>query len=99
MMEVGTATVRAATDAGLLLDDGRTVRLAGIQAEESGYASVPAGTTLVLKQISTAPELVATADGARKGRSIRPCPRIDHRHRARVLALAMAWGKNSYDFV
>ena len=57
MMEVGIATVRAATDAGLLLDDGRTVRLAGIQAEESGYASVPAGTTLVLKQISTAPEL------------------------------------------
>lgn len=52
---IGNATVRAATDAGILLEDGRTVRLAGIDVPRD-VPMLPAGTTLVLKRIGAAPE-------------------------------------------
>ena len=49
---IGTGTVRAATGAGIVLEDGRTVRLAGI--EVPGEAALPAGTALVLKRLGVA---------------------------------------------
>lgn len=52
---IGTATVRAMTEAGILLEDGRTVRLAGI--EFAGVAaSLSPGTRLTLKRLATVPE-------------------------------------------
>lgn len=46
---IGTATVRAATDEGITLQDGRTVRLAGI--EIGAAPDLPAGTSVTLKHI------------------------------------------------
>ena len=51
---IGTATVRAATDAGIVLEDGRTLRLAGI--ELANAADLPAGTRLTLKRLGASPE-------------------------------------------
>jgi endonuclease YncB( thermonuclease family) len=53
---IGPATVRAASDAGIALEDGRTVRLAGLDLPEPAKAAPPAGTALVLKTIGTARE-------------------------------------------
>ncbi len=55
---IGTATVRAVTDDGVLLDDGRTLRLDGV-ADVAGTelrASLPTGASVVLKRLGTAPE-------------------------------------------
>jgi len=55
---IGTATVRAVTDDGVLLDDGRTLRLDGV-ADVSGSelrASLPAGASIVLKRLGATPE-------------------------------------------
>jgi hypothetical protein len=46
---VGDATVRAATEAGIALEDGRVVRLAGIELAQP--AAPPAGTQIVLKRL------------------------------------------------
>ena len=51
---IGGATVRAASDAGIALEDGRIVRLAGIELAKS--VELPAGTTLTLKRFSAASE-------------------------------------------
>jgi hypothetical protein len=51
---IGSATVRSATDAGLLLDDGRTVRLASIELAKT--AEVPTGTAVALKRLAAVPE-------------------------------------------
>ena len=48
---IGTATVRVATETGIALDDGRTVRLAGI--EPAPVPEIPAGTTLTLKRLGS----------------------------------------------
>jgi endonuclease YncB( thermonuclease family) len=53
---LGTATVRAATDEGIALDDGRVVRLAGIDVAEAARSEPPPGTSLVLKRLGTAAE-------------------------------------------
>ena len=57
LVQIGTATVHASKDGELVLDDGRTVRLAGIELAEHGQAFMPAGTSLVIKRIPAAPEL------------------------------------------
>jgi Staphylococcal nuclease homologue len=54
LVAIGTATVRAVSDAGITLDDGRTVRLAGI--ELANAVELPAGTALTLKRISAVPD-------------------------------------------
>ena len=46
---IGTATVRATTESGIALDDGRTLRLAGI--ELASVPEIPAGTALTLKRL------------------------------------------------
>lgn len=51
---IGTATARTISEAGITLDDGRTVRLAGI--ELANTAELGAGTALTLKRIAAAPE-------------------------------------------
>jgi endonuclease YncB( thermonuclease family) len=48
---IGSATVRAATADGIALDDGRTVRLAGI--ELSAAPELPAGAAVTLKRLGT----------------------------------------------
>lgn len=53
---IGTATVRAATDSGIVLTDGRTVRLAGLEVPNPAQAAPPAGTDIVLKRLGSAPE-------------------------------------------
>ena len=53
---VGTATVRAATDDGIALEDGRTLHLAGIEAADGARVAPPAGTALTLKRIGNARE-------------------------------------------
>jgi hypothetical protein len=50
---IGAATVRAATDAGLLLEDGRTIRLAGIELAQGAAPALPVGTAVTLKRIGT----------------------------------------------
>lgn len=55
-MTIGTATVRAATDAGIALEDGRIVRLAGLDVPDGTQAAPPAGTALRLKRLAAAPE-------------------------------------------
>lgn len=47
---IGIASVRAMTDAGIALDDGRVVRLAALDVD-SARAALPAGTALVLKRL------------------------------------------------
>jgi hypothetical protein len=49
LVTVGTATVRSATDEGIALEDGRTIRLAGI--ELGAAPALPAGTAVTLKRI------------------------------------------------
>jgi endonuclease YncB( thermonuclease family) len=56
LVAIGTATVRAATEAGIVLEDGRTVRLAGLDLPNPAQAAPPAGTALVLKRLGTAPQ-------------------------------------------
>jgi hypothetical protein len=51
---IGTATVRAVTEDGVVLEDGRTVRLAGI--EDQTRSVPPAGTAVTLKRLTTARE-------------------------------------------
>jgi hypothetical protein len=51
---IGTGSVRAATEAGIALDDGRIVRLAGI--ELAGESALAAGTAVTLKRLGAAPE-------------------------------------------
>ena len=51
---IGAATVRAATEAGIALEDGRTMQLAAI--EVPNRTELPAGTVLTLKRLSTARE-------------------------------------------
>ena len=53
---IGTGTVRAATDAGIVLEDGRTVRLAGLDLPNPAQSMPPAGSTLVLKRLGTGSE-------------------------------------------
>ena len=54
-VDIGTATVRAAGDSDIALDDGRTLRLAGIDARLDAR-ELPAGTTLALKRIAAVAE-------------------------------------------
>ena len=54
-VDIGTATVRAVSDAGIALEDGRTLRLAGIEARLDAQA-LPAGTALTLKRVATVPQ-------------------------------------------
>ena len=56
LVTMGSATVRAATDAGIVLEDGRTVRLAGLEMPNPAQAAPPAGTALVLKRLGAAPQ-------------------------------------------
>ncbi len=51
---IGTATVRTISEAGITLDDGRTVRLAGV--ELANTAELGAGTALTLKRLPAVPE-------------------------------------------
>jgi endonuclease YncB( thermonuclease family) len=55
---IGTATVRAVAEGGILLDDGRTVRLAGLNdvAEPALRAALPPGRVIILKRLAAAPE-------------------------------------------
>lgn len=53
---VGTAMVRAANDTGIVLEDGRTVRLAGVDVPEPDRGALAAGTAVTLKRIGTVPE-------------------------------------------
>jgi len=53
---IGPAIVRAASDAGIALEDGRIVRLAGLDVPEPVKAAPPAGAAVVLKNIGTARE-------------------------------------------
>ena len=56
LVAMGTATVRAATEAGIVLEDGRTVRLAGLDLPNPAQAAPSAGTGLVLKRLGAAPQ-------------------------------------------
>lgn len=53
-VDLGTGTMRAVTDDGLALEDGRTVRLAGIEVAE--HAEPDPGTIIGLKRLASAPE-------------------------------------------
>jgi hypothetical protein len=53
LITVGAATVRAATHEGVSLEDGRTIRLAGIELGQGTAPGLPAGTTVTLKRIGT----------------------------------------------
>lgn len=55
LLEVGTATVRGNADGGIALEDGRIVRLAGIELGE-GAAMPSAGTVVTLKRLAKAAE-------------------------------------------
>jgi nuclease-like protein len=52
MVTVGNATVRGTADDGIALDDGRIVRLAGIEPSENA-ALPPAGAAIILKRLAT----------------------------------------------
>jgi hypothetical protein len=51
LVPIGSATVRGTSEAGILLEDGRTVRLAGIELAQIARAAPPAGTQVVLKRL------------------------------------------------
>lgn len=51
----GTGTVRAVTEAGIALEDGRIVRLAGIETGDRPPALAP-GTSVTLKRLPSVPE-------------------------------------------
>ncbi len=52
---MGSGTIRAVTEAGIALEDGRIVRLAGIEMA-GGPPSMPAGTALTLRRLAAVPE-------------------------------------------
>lgn len=52
---IGDATVRTATETGIELEDGRVVRLAGIELGGTP-AGLPTGTAVALKRLATVPE-------------------------------------------
>ena len=54
-MTIGSGTVRAVTEAGIALEDGRIVRLAGIEPGD-GASTLAPGTALTLKRLATGPE-------------------------------------------
>jgi hypothetical protein len=54
-VNVGTATVQSVSEAGIILTDGRTVRLAAIELANTAL-ELPVGTILTLKRLSSAPE-------------------------------------------
>jgi hypothetical protein len=54
VVTIGTGIVRAVTEDGILLEDGRTVRLAGI--EDQARSAPPAGTAVTLKRMASARE-------------------------------------------
>jgi endonuclease YncB( thermonuclease family) len=51
LITIGSATVRTAADGTITLDDGRIVRLAGIELNENA-ATLPAGTAVTLKRLA-----------------------------------------------
>ena len=51
LVAIGTATVRGATDDGVVLEDGRTVRLAGIEVT-GPLTDLPSGTAITLKRLA-----------------------------------------------
>ena len=51
---IGEATVRAATQAGIALEDGRIVHLAGLNLPDGAQITLPAGTALTLKRLGKA---------------------------------------------
>ena len=53
---IGAATVRAVTEAGIVLEDGRTVPLAGIELAPNTVSALSAGITLGLKRLGAVPE-------------------------------------------
>jgi len=53
LVEIGSATVRGAADGDVALEDGRIVRLAGIDAAD-GAAALPPGTAITLKALDPA---------------------------------------------
>lgn len=55
LVTIGNATVRGAADGTITLDDGRVVRLAGIEPSEN-VATPPAGTAVTLKRLATSAE-------------------------------------------
>ena len=52
---LGSATVRAVSDDGIALEDGRTVRLVGIEPADT--VALPAGTMLTLKRLGAASDI------------------------------------------
>ena len=52
LVTIGNATVRGSADGTITLDDGRVVRLAGIEPDENA-ATLPAGTAVTLKRLAT----------------------------------------------
>jgi hypothetical protein len=55
LVTIGSATVRGAADGGIALDDGRVMRLAGIELGES-VDTLPAGAAVTLKRLATSAE-------------------------------------------
>lgn len=53
--DAGSATVRAVSESGIVLDDGRTLRLAGIDTRHDAV-ELPAGTALTLKRLASVPQ-------------------------------------------
>ena len=51
---IGKATVRATTDEGITLEDGRTITLAGVRVATASDAELTAGTEIVLKRVGAA---------------------------------------------
>src|SRR4051812_28036416 len=53
-ISIGEATARAATEAGIALEDGRLVHLAGLNVPDGTKITLPAGSALVLKRLGKA---------------------------------------------
>lgn len=56
LVPIGSATVGAMTTDGITLDDGRRLRLAGLEAGDLASAALPAGTVVSLKRLANARE-------------------------------------------
>jgi len=54
LVTIGKATVRATTDDGIALEDGRVVTLAGVRVQTPADAELTAGTEIVLKRAGAA---------------------------------------------
>jgi endonuclease YncB( thermonuclease family) len=54
LVTIGQATVRATTDEGIALEDGRTVRLAGVTIPNAQDVALTAGTAITLKRANAA---------------------------------------------